>query len=97
MQRFLKEFEFEILVMRNVFCVLGFVFFGFLMSCAPAKQVVVVNYGQQAEADFNAGNFDAALTGYENAAIPQQSNFTLRITEVLQTIHSYCYPRDCSL
>ncbi len=32
-----------------------------------------------------------------NAAIPQQSNFTLRITEVLQTIHSYCYPRDCSL
>ena len=59
--------------MRNVFCVLGFVFFGFLMSCAPAKQVVVVNYGQQAEADFNAGNFDAALTGYENAMAANKS------------------------
>jgi tetratricopeptide (TPR) repeat protein len=74
LQRFFKEFEFEILIMRNVFCVLGFVFFSFLISCAPAKQVVVVvNYGQQAEADFNAGNFDAALTGYENAMAANKS------------------------
>ena len=65
--------------MRKVFWVLEFVFFGFLMSCTPAKQTVVyvVNYGQQADADFNAGNFEAALTGYENEMAARKAEKTM--------------------
>jgi len=65
--------------MRKAFWVLEFVIFGVLISCAPAKQTVVnvVNYGQQADADFNAGNFEAALTGYENEMAARKAEKTM--------------------
>ncbi len=55
------------LQMRRLNWLLGFVFFGFFVGCTPAKQIAVVNPVQQADADFQAGNFEAALAGYKNA------------------------------
>ncbi len=59
--------------MRRLIRTFGIVVFGFLMACAPVKQVVVVNYLQQAETDFIAGNYEAALTGYENEMAAKKS------------------------
>jgi tetratricopeptide (TPR) repeat protein len=52
---------------------LGIVFLGFLLGCTPAKQIIVLNYDQQAEADYKAGNYEAALSGYEKAIAAKRS------------------------
>jgi tetratricopeptide (TPR) repeat protein len=59
--------------MKKLFWVFGIFVFGFLVACTPAKQVVVINYLQQAETDFNAGNYEAAIAGYENEMAAKKS------------------------
>jgi len=59
--------------MKSIFWILGIVFIGFIVGCTPAKQITVVNPDQQAEADYKAGNFEAALAGYEKAIASKRS------------------------